>query len=57
MAKLHIYEVEAMNDKVYIRAENQEAARDYLFNVMGRIPDHLLTFAEVIKLPEGEELL
>lgn len=52
-----IFKIEAEGDTVYVDAESRYAAREYLFQKTGEIPDDLLTFTEVDAIPEGEELL
>ena len=54
---LKIYKCDAQGDTVYIRAKSEEQAREILFGSMGEIPDSLLTWSTVEKLPEGEEFL
>lgn len=52
-----IFKVEAEGDVVYIQAMSESQARLRLDEVMGYIPESLLKFTEVKKLPKGEEFL
>jgi len=52
-----IYKCEAEGDTVYIQARSEQEAREILFSKMGEIPDSLLDWSTVEKLPEGEEFL
>ena len=54
---MKIYKCSAMGDVVYIRAKDPAAAKARLLEVMGPIPDSLLTWKEVAKLPKEEEFL
>ena len=55
--KKQIFKCEAQGDTVYIRAVNQEKAQQRLFDLMGRIPDNLLKWSVVDRLPPGERTL
>ena len=55
--KKHIFKVEAEGDTVYIEAEDKKAALARLTEVVGPIPESLLKWSSVSKLPKGEELL
>jgi hypothetical protein len=52
-----IFKVEAQGDTLYIQAPTQEDAHLQLTEKIGPIPDRLLTWGEVKKLPKGEEFL
>jgi hypothetical protein len=52
-----IFKVEAQGDIVYINAESESAARQYLNEEMGEIPRSLLKFSVVDALPDDEEFL
>lgn len=54
---LKIFKVEAQGDVLYIQANHQSDALRQLEESMGPIPSSLLTWSEVVKLPEGEEFL
>jgi len=54
---MKIFKVEAQGDTLYIRANHQSDALRQLEEFSGPIPSHLLTWSEVKKLPEGEEIL
>jgi hypothetical protein len=54
---MKIFKVAAYGDKVYIQAKTKEDAKKRLFDVMGAIPEELLSFSEISKLPKGEEFL
>lgn len=54
---MKIFKIEAEGDVVYIRADDQDSARIRLTAAMGPIPESLLTWTEVKKLPPGEEYL
>lgn len=54
---MKIFKVEAQGDTMYMKAEDQQAAERYLFKTVGEIPRSLLTWTEVDKVPEDEELL
>ena len=55
--KKHIFKIDAEGDTVYIEAEDKKAALARLTEVMGPIPESLLKWSSVSKLPKGEELL
>jgi hypothetical protein len=52
-----IFKVEAQGDTMYIQAADQLAAKNRLFDMVGEMPDRILKWTEVKKLPEGEEFL
>lgn len=54
---MKIWKCEAMGDVIYIQAADKAAARARLFEVMGPMPDSILSWSEVKTLPEGEEFL
>lgn len=54
---MSIYKVDAIGDTMYIQAESQEEAQEKLFETTGEIPEGLLSWSIVNKLPKGEELL
>ena len=56
-SKLKIYKCDAQGDTVYIRATSEQQAREILFGSMGEIPDSLLTWSTIEKLPKNEEFL
>jgi hypothetical protein len=55
--KMKIFKVEAQGDTLYILARTQEEAKIELSEKIGYIPESLLTWSEVKKLPKGEEFL
>jgi len=55
--KLKIFKCEAQGDTVYIEAPNLDRAKVRLEQVMGKIPESLLKWSEVQKLPKGETFL
>lgn len=55
--KKTIFKVEAQGDTLYIEAFNKADALIKLEESIGEIPDELLTWTEVKKLPKGEEFL
>lgn len=54
---MKIFKVEAEGDVVYIQAKDESYARQRLTEVMGAIPDSLVKYTVVKKLPKGEEFL
>ena len=52
-----IFKVEAQGDTLYIQAPTKEDAHLQLTEKIGSIPERLLTWSEVKKLPKGEEFL
>jgi len=54
---MKIYKITAEGDVVYVKAADRVAAYARLIALMGPIPQSLLTYEEVPKLPEGEEFL
>jgi hypothetical protein len=52
-----IFKVEAYDDTLYIQAPTKEDAHLQLTEKIGFIPEHLLTWTEVNKLPKDEEFL
>ena len=54
---LKIYKCEAEGDVIYIQARSETEAREILFSHMGEIPNELLDWSTVRKLPKGEEFL
>ena len=52
-----IFKIDAEGDTVYIEAKDKTDAYGRLCEVMGPIPQSLLTFTQIKKLPTGEELL
>jgi len=52
-----IFKIEAEGDTVYVHAYDRNEAKDRLFEIIGDIPEYLLTISEVDALPEGEEFL
>ena len=52
-----IFKVEAQGDTLYIQAPTKEDAHLQLTEKIGPIPERLLTWTEVTKLPKGEEFL
>jgi hypothetical protein len=52
-----IFKVEAQGDTLYIQAPTQEDAKIELSEKIGYIPECLLTWSEVKKLPKGEQFL
>ncbi len=54
---MKIWKCEAAGDTVYIEATSLDAARKHLFAMMGTIPESMLKWTEVKKLPKGEEFL
>ncbi len=52
-----IFKVEAQGDTLYIQAPTQEDAHIQLSEKIGYIPESLLVWSEVKKLPKGEEFL
>ena len=56
-SKTKIYKCRAEGDTVYIQARSEQEARELLFSKMGEIPEELLGWSVVNKLPKGEEFL
>jgi len=54
---MQIWKVEAEGDTLYIEAEDFQAANDRFEKFMGIMPQSLLAWTQVEKLPEGEEFL
>lgn len=52
-----IFRVKAQGDTLYIRAPTLDGAKLRLVEAMGVIPERLLSWSEVKKLPKGEEFL
>ena len=52
-----IFKVEAQGDTLYIKAPTLEDAKLQLTEKIGPIPERLLKWSEVKKLPKGEEFL
>jgi hypothetical protein len=52
-----IFKVKAQGDTFYIQAPTKEDAHLQLTEKIGTIPERLLTWTEVTKLPKGEEFL
>jgi hypothetical protein len=52
-----IFKVEAQGDALYIRANHQSDALRQLEEFSGPIPSSLLTWTELARLPDGENLL
>jgi hypothetical protein len=50
-----IFQVEAEGDTIYIEAATREEANRVLKNNFGAVPPSLLKWAQVDKIPEGEE--
>lgn len=55
--KMLIWKCDAQGDTVYIEAFTQAQARTRLVEVMGDIPESLLAWSTVDKLPKGEVFL
>lgn len=55
---MKIFKCEAQDDVLYFEAVNLSEAKQRLHDdpMMGDIPEELLTWTEIDKLPEGEEL-
>lgn len=54
---MSIYKIEAEGDTVYLKADNEQAAKDKLTKLFGWVPESLLTITKVSKLPKGEKFL
>jgi hypothetical protein len=54
---MKIFKVEAQGDILYIQAPTKEDAHIQLSEKIGYIPESLLTWSEVKKLPKNEEFL
>lgn len=54
---MKIFKVEAQGDTMYIQAPSQLKAQERLEEMCGFIPEELLTWSEVKKLPKGEDFL
>jgi hypothetical protein len=52
-----IFKVVAEGDTLYIQAVDKASAGEYLREIMGDIPESLLKWSTVEKLPKGEEFL
>jgi hypothetical protein len=52
-----IYKCDAEGDTVYIQARSEQEAKEILFSKMGEIPESLLSWSTVAKLPKDEEFL
>jgi hypothetical protein len=52
-----IFKIEAEGDTIYLQAETLAQAKVQLENKMGQIPEELLTWTEIKKLPKGEEFI
>jgi len=51
-----IFKCEAEGDVLYFKASSEDKAKKKLFDLMGEIPESLLTWTEISELPEGAEL-
>jgi hypothetical protein len=54
---MKIFKVEAEGDVLYIQAPTKEDAHLQLTEKLGPIPNYLLKWSEVKKLPKGEDFL
>ena len=54
---MKIWKCSGQGDTLYIQARTQALAKARLFEMMGEIPESLLTWEEVDALPDGEEFL
>lgn len=52
-----IWAASALGDTVYIEQPTEEQAYAYLTTKLGDIPRHMVTFTQVAKVPEDDELL
>ena len=51
-----IFKCEAEGDVLYFKASSEDEAKKKFFNLMGEIPEVLLTWTEISELPEGAKL-
>jgi hypothetical protein len=56
---MKFFKIEAQGDKVFIKAQDEAAAKEVLTENIGPIPSSLLTVTEITEgdLPDGDEWL
>lgn len=52
---MRVYKVEAEGDTMYFQANDISEAKQDFVNLVGVVPDYLLTWNEIKKLPDGQE--
>ena len=50
----NIYKVEAQGDVLYFQAGDLAHAKEAFREMMGEVPESLLTWTQIDKLPDGE---
>lgn len=54
---MKIFKIEAVDDTIYVESDSKNDAIIRLQEMIGPIPEELLTVTQVDELPAGEELL
>lgn len=57
MPENKIFKVVCQGDILYVHTDTEDHAYEWVCNVIGAIPRHLLAISEVDELPEGEVFL